>query len=141
MVRGTPIFNHDFRDHVWVPLLKHLDVPSINIHGLRHTFGTILGTSGVDPAKNRGLLGHHSSAISVDEYVTQNRNGLRKAVSVFSRKVNRTPRLWATQSGRNRGFIPMVDRRQSSGRGRLAPVPSHHLACGSALGGSPIPGT
>src|SRR5690606_23953726 len=94
---GTPMFNKNFRDRVWVPLLEELGLPYINLHGLRHTFGTILGTSGVDPAKIRDLLGHHSSAFTMDEYVTPDDDDLREAVSVFSQKVGRTTRYPATQ--------------------------------------------
>lgn len=79
---GTPQYTVNFRDRVWVPLLGRLELPYINIHGLRHTFGTITAKL-TDVATLRDLMGHHSAAFTIDEYVTRNTDDLRNAMKRF----------------------------------------------------------
>lgn len=85
---GTPISKSNWRNRVWVPLLERLGLPYINIHGLRHTFGTLLAQDGTDPSTIRDLMGHHSAAFTMDEYVHSDEDVRRRAVSSFARRVS-----------------------------------------------------
>lgn len=96
---GTPIFHSNLRQRVWIPTLDEInawarahkmpELPYINLHGFRHTFGTI-GAKVMDVAALRDIMGHHSAAFTQDEYVTHNLEHLRSAVSAFSRRVRGT---------------------------------------------------
>lgn len=91
---GTPQFNANVRKRIWIPTLEevnarrngHPELPYINLHGFRHTFGTI-GAKVMDVAALRDIMGHYSAAFTQDEYVTHNLDHLRSAVSAFSRRV------------------------------------------------------
>lgn len=53
-------------------ILKRCEIPSINLHALRHTFATKCTESGVDYKTLSEILGHSSSKITMDTYVHSN---------------------------------------------------------------------
>lgn len=81
---GSPVHKSNFYRDVWKPILSDLNLPYINIHGLRHTFATHLIGSGVDPTIVRDLLGHSTVAFTLQEYNTPDQSDQRKALSLFS---------------------------------------------------------
>lgn len=59
-----------------------LKIEALNIHELRHTFGTLLREDGVDIYTIQKLLGHSSIAITAQIYVHNDIDVLRKAMRI-----------------------------------------------------------
>ena len=65
-------------------LLKKLEIPHINFHGLRHTFATRLIENGADYKTVSELLGHASVNITLNLYVHPQMEHKRKAVELLN---------------------------------------------------------
>ena len=63
--KGTPLeaSNRSFR-----PLLERSGVPRIRFHELRHTCGSIMGSTGVDPKHAQDRLGHADVSVTLNTY-------------------------------------------------------------------------
>jgi len=61
---GKPINPSNFRNRVWLPLLKAAELPAIRMHDLRHTFATHLLEEGADLLYVQRQLRHHSVEIT-----------------------------------------------------------------------------
>src|SRR6202008_4817645 len=61
---GKPINPSNFRNRVWLPLLKAAELPVIRMHDLRHTFATHLLEEGADLLYVQRQLRHHSVEIT-----------------------------------------------------------------------------
>lgn len=62
----------------------HLDIPILNPHELRHSFGSILYSRGVDIVTISKLMGHSNIDITVKLYVHDDMQLKRNAVSMLS---------------------------------------------------------
>lgn len=90
---GNPIDKSNFRNRVWVPLQEQFNaeivrtgeppLPYLNPHGLRHTLGTILARSG-EIKTGADILGHHSTAFFMDQYVHPDLDDRRRALGRFA---------------------------------------------------------
>src|SRR5690606_17564317 len=95
---GTPINRSNFYNRVWKPLHDEFNaslrfgdapLPYLNIHGLRHTFGTIFVRAGGDAKMGAEIFGHHSTAFFQDQYVHPNVEDKRRELSKFSSRLRR----------------------------------------------------
>lgn len=59
-------------------------LPTLHLHGLRHTAATILITNGVDPATVADRLGHTSTRITLDVYSHVTADSSRRAAELLS---------------------------------------------------------
>lgn len=93
--RGNPIHRQNFLRRTWQPLIEEINeraaengdppLPYINVHGLRHTFATLLLQWDADDKAVSEMLGHHSVEYTKDEYYHPEMDVHRSAISHFSR--------------------------------------------------------
>ncbi len=75
---GTPIFDSTIR--AWVKkYMKWAGVPYITVHGLRHTYASILISSGNDVRAVAAQLGHSTPALVFNTYANPQEHAKRKA--------------------------------------------------------------
>lgn len=65
-------------------LMKHLEIPDVHFHTLRHTFATQAIEEGINPKTVSELLGHSSVSITLDRYVHPSEEEKRKCMTIFS---------------------------------------------------------
>ena len=65
---GTPLNRHNLTQRSFRPLLAKAGPPQIRFHDLRHTCATILLSKGVYAKFVQELLGHSTTAITLDTY-------------------------------------------------------------------------
>ena len=65
---GTPLNRHNLTQRSFRPLLAKAGLPQIRFHDLRHTCATILLSKGVYAKFVQELLGHSTTAITLDTY-------------------------------------------------------------------------
>ena len=65
---GAPINPSNLRQRSFAPLLKRAGLPQMRFHDLRHTCATLLLSRGVHPKFVHELLGHATTAITLDTY-------------------------------------------------------------------------
>lgn len=92
--RGNPIHRQNFYRRVWRPLIEEANrlaaengeppIPYINVHGLRHTFATLLLQWAADDKAVSEMLGHHSVEYTKDEYYDPPMEVHQAAISRFS---------------------------------------------------------
>lgn len=68
-------------------LLKRNKLPTVNFHGLRHTFATLLVESGGDIKTISVMLGHSTVALTLNLYVHPSLESKRKVVNKAFRKL------------------------------------------------------
>jgi integrase len=96
-----PTFVFTYRGHAvtrmnnsaWTNGRKKVDLPSVRVHDLRHTFGRWLRAAQVSLEDRQDLLGHHAGRITT-HYSAAEIGALRDAVNRLlesdSRKISRT---------------------------------------------------
>src|SRR5690625_2917367 len=92
---GTPVDRSNFHNRVWVPLQREFNknlglgdnpLPYLNIHGLRHTLGTIFAR--MDRVKDGAdILGHHSTTFFMDTYVHPEIDDRRESMDDFAARL------------------------------------------------------
>ena len=65
---GNPLRRSHFHAYQFKPLLKHIKLPDIRFHDLRHTSATMLLSAGVHPKVVQERLGHAQISITLDTY-------------------------------------------------------------------------
>ena len=65
---GTPLNPENLVKRSFKPLLKRASLPEIRFHDLRHTCATLLLGRGVHPKLVQELLGHATTAMTLDTY-------------------------------------------------------------------------
>jgi integrase len=66
--KGTLVNPTNLKKRSFEPLLEKAGLPSIRFHDLRHTCATLLLSSNVNPKIVSEMLGHATSAITLDTY-------------------------------------------------------------------------
>lgn len=66
--KGTPLEASNVVNRSFKPLLERAGVPRIRFHELRHTCGTIMGSTGVDPKYAQDRLGHSDISVTLNTY-------------------------------------------------------------------------
>lgn len=83
-----PKFHNCVRD-TYSRLLKRNKLPTVNFHGLRHTFATLLVESGGDIKTISVMLGHSTVALTLNLYVHPSLESKRKVVNKAFRKLRK----------------------------------------------------
>ncbi len=79
--KGTPFKNNLLRVFKQCIRKAEIEPTGLNIHSLRHTFATLLGSKNVHPKHIQELLGHKSALTSMDVYMKVFKDDLRDAVN------------------------------------------------------------
>ena len=86
---GLPIYDSTLRK--WLTkFLKWCEVPRVTVHGLRHTFASLLIANGTDARTAAALMGHSSPALVMNVYANAQDEAKKRAVknlsSLYKRK-------------------------------------------------------
>lgn len=86
---GLPIYDSTLRK--WLTkFLKWCEVPRVTVHGLRHTFASLLIANGTDARTAAALMGHSSPALVMNVYANVQDEAKKRAVknlsSLYKRK-------------------------------------------------------
>lgn len=81
---GRPVYDSTLRKWLNV-FLKWCDVPRVTVHGLRHTFASVMIANGVDPRTTAALLGQSSPALVMNVYANAQDEAKARAVDKLSR--------------------------------------------------------
>jgi integrase len=66
---GTPLSRHNVYNRSFKPLLERAGLPrTFRFHDLRHTFATLMGSSGGHVKVVQEMLGHATTNITLDLY-------------------------------------------------------------------------
>ncbi len=85
---GKPIFDSTLRK--WLTkFLKWCDLPRVTVHGLRHTFASLLIANGTDARTTAALLGHSSPALVMNVYANPQDEAKARAVDSLSGLIKR----------------------------------------------------
>ena len=77
---GLPVFDSTFRS--WLnKFLEWCEVPHVTVHGLRHTFASILIANGTDPRTAAALLGQSSPALVMNVYANPQNEAKTRAIN------------------------------------------------------------
>ena len=101
--RGNPVDPDNFRKRVWPRLLARAGLRHIRIHGLRHTYASMLIQQEESLTYVKEQLGHHSIRVTVDTYGHLVPGGNKAAVDRLDALLNRTkpdPRRTSKQATR-----------------------------------------
>lgn len=84
---GAPIYDSTLRD--WLrKFLAWCEVPHVTVHGLRHTFASVLTAEGVDPRTTAALLGHSSPSLVMNVYANPQEAAKKLAMTRLNRHFN-----------------------------------------------------
>ena len=65
---GTPMDADNLVQRSFEPLLNRAGLPKVRFHDLRHTFATVLLSSGIHPKMVQEMLGHANISQTMDTY-------------------------------------------------------------------------
>lgn len=75
---GSPVHASTIRE--WTKkVFDFCEVPYVTVHGLRHTYASLLIANGTDPRTAASQLGHSSPALTMNIYANPQNNAKRKA--------------------------------------------------------------
>lgn len=75
---GSPVHASTMRE--WTKkIFDFCDVPYVTVHGLRHTYASLLIANGTDPRTAASQLGHSSPSLTMNIYANPQNNAKRKA--------------------------------------------------------------
>lgn len=87
---GTSIIPPSVRAEVHNLIIRY-DLPSINVHGFRHTFASFLMQSGVMPKQAQVLLGHKDVKTTLNIYTHVSNDDKQKAVDLLDELLGGVP--------------------------------------------------
>lgn len=77
---GAPVFDSTFRS--WLnKFLEWCEVQHVSVHGLRHTFASILIANGTDPRTAAALLGQSSPSLVMNVYANPQNEAKKRAIN------------------------------------------------------------
>jgi integrase len=84
-INGGAMYPSYWQQRIYAPFIeslveKHSQVPALNAHELRHTYGTLLYKSGTDIYTIQKLMGHASIEITTRIYVHNDIDTIKKAM-------------------------------------------------------------
>lgn len=75
---GSPVHASSIRK--WIKnACKHCEVPYVTVHGLRHTYASLLIASGMDVRTTASQLGHSSPSLTLNTYANPQNEAKRRA--------------------------------------------------------------
>lgn len=75
---GTPVHPSTIRN--WIKkAFEYCDVPYITVHGLRHTYASLLIANGIDVRTTAAQLGHSSPVLTMNTYANPQNDAKRRA--------------------------------------------------------------
>ena len=75
---GSPVHSSTIR--AWtMKVFEYCDVPYITVHGLRHTYASILISNGADPRTTAAQLGHSTPSLTINIYCNPQYDAKRRA--------------------------------------------------------------
>lgn len=87
-LEGKPIFDSTLRD--WLnKFLVWCEVPHVTVHGLRHTFASIMIANGTDPRTAAALLGQSSPALVMNVYANPQEEAKTRAINNLNSLYNK----------------------------------------------------
>jgi integrase len=72
---GGALRYQNFRNRVWVPMLRRLDLPHVTPHSARHSFISTLQAQGIEVGLVAKLAGHANPAVTLGHYTQAVRGG------------------------------------------------------------------
>ena len=85
---GKPIYDSTLRS--WLnKFLAWCEVQHVSVHGLRHTFASILIANGTDPRTAAALLGQSSPALVMNVYANPQNEAMTRAINNLDSLYNR----------------------------------------------------
>lgn len=80
---GSPVHASTIRK--WLKAVcKHCDVPYVTVHGLRHTYASLLIANGVDVRTAAAQLGHSSPSLTMNVYANPQNEAQRRAGNLIA---------------------------------------------------------
>lgn len=79
---GKPYTTKYFREECYIPALKVIKVRELNPHSCRHTFATMLNSSGASPEEIKRLMGH-TKYLTTARYTHADLDLLKKAIKTL----------------------------------------------------------
>ena len=80
---GAPVHASTIRK--WLKAVcKHCDVPYVTVHGLRHTYASLLIANGVDVRTAAAQLGHSSPSLTMNVYANPQNEAKRRAGNLIA---------------------------------------------------------
>lgn len=71
-VNGSPMTQRYFRDSLYYPMLKQLEIPRKTPHKCRDTFATLLARKGANTVAIQQLMGHSNYSFTANMYTAKN---------------------------------------------------------------------
>jgi len=72
---GGPLFYQNFRNRIWAPSLRRLELPQVTLHSARHSFISTLQAQGIEVGLVAKLAGHANPAVTLGHYTQAVRGG------------------------------------------------------------------
>ncbi len=72
---GGPLLYNNFRNRVWVPMLKRLGLPLVTPHSARTSFISMLDAQGIEVGLAAKLAGHANPNVTLGYYTQAVRGG------------------------------------------------------------------
>ena len=89
-LEGKPIYDSTLRE--WLSkFLTWCEVPHVSVHGLRHTFASILIANGTDPRTAAALLGQSSPSLVMNVYANPQEEAKKRAIKNMDSLYNKKP--------------------------------------------------
>lgn len=79
---GSPIHASSIRKAV-KRVFKYCDIPYVTVHGLRHTYASLLIANGTDPRTAADQLGHSTPSITMNVYANPQNEAKRRAADLI----------------------------------------------------------